>query len=61
MKRSLAPPRRDKPTGGMGPGNTSTKKLPVKLAEDRGTSNEKAPSLHLEVDSTDKIISQKFE
>lgn len=39
MKRSLAPPRRDKPTGGMGLGNTSTKKLPVKLSEDRGTSN----------------------
>lgn len=38
MKRSLAPPRRDKPTGGLVQTNNSNKKLPIKVGDDRGTS-----------------------
>lgn len=61
MKRSLAPPRRDKPAGSGANPNSSTKKLPLKGAEERGPSKEKLLTGQKETELVDKSISQKFE
>lgn len=59
MKRSLAPPRRDKPTGGDP--NTANKKPPVKPSEQRNQVGDKSTSaLPSEMDHQDRIIAQKF-
>lgn len=61
MKRSLAPPRRDKPAGSAANPNSSTKKLPLKGTEERGPSKEKQFGSQKETELVDKTISQKFE
>ena len=58
MKRSLAPPRRDKPAGGDP--NTAAKKPPAKPSEERSVTNEKQSGPPSEMDHQDRIIAQKF-
>lgn len=60
MKRSLAPPRREKPTGGIVLSNLSTKKLATKMGEDRRPSTQKMPDAPMEGETSEKMISQKF-
>lgn len=59
MKRSLAPPRRDKPTGGDG--KNLTKPAPPKPSEEKQATNDKTTTPASEMDYQDRIISQKFE
>ena len=59
MKRSLAPPRRDKPTGGDG--KNLSKPMPAKQPEEKPNTNDKSPGPVSEMDHQDRIISQKFE
>lgn len=60
MKRSLAPPRRDKPTGGDP--NAAVKKPPTKPNEERSVVNDSKQTTNTsEMDHQDRIIAQKFE
>lgn len=58
MKRSLAPPRRDKPTGGDG--KNPPKPMPAKQPEDKPNPADKSPNPQFELDHQSGVSSQKF-